>query len=214
MDSFVCLLSYLPTVFPLWSSSRFGFMGSRDVTGQIGIAPRCPPPSPWTSRSNLCPFALLSLCYVFAVLFVAYLCWFIFGVWWTASCQADQFRCTVSGSCIPAAQKCDGIVDCPDREDESNCPTPPPPGFCFVCLFCLITRFLNLALLLFFFFVILVSFSDSSFIFSFRKKKQTNKQFARSISSAAEMAPVSTPGDDVTSIPIVPTLPTRNFVVR
>ena len=52
----------------------------------------------------------------------------------TASCLASQFRCTTSGFCIPSVQKCDGIVDCPDREDEIDCATPPPPGF--IIYFC------------------------------------------------------------------------------
>ena len=53
----------------------------------------------------------------------------------SAGCLSDQFRCESSGSCIPQSQKCDGIVDCPNREDEdaSNClsplfPFPPPPA--------------------------------------------------------------------------------------
>jgi hypothetical protein len=54
-----------------------------------------------------------------------------------ASCLASQFRCTTSGFCIPSVQKCDGIVDCPDREDELDCPTPPPPGFLYFSNFML-----------------------------------------------------------------------------
>ncbi len=54
-----------------------------------------------------------------------------------ASCLASQFRCTTSGFCIPSVQKCDGIVDCPDREDELDCATPPPPGFLYFSNFML-----------------------------------------------------------------------------
>ena len=90
----------------------------------------------------------LILLYVFSYVFVSFLSFYFHFVFVcksrpfrTASCLASQFRCTTSGFCIPSVQKCDGIVDCPDREDEIDCATPPPPGFiiyfCFriLCLF-------------------------------------------------------------------------------
>ena len=35
-------------------------------------------------------------------------------------CRPDQFKCN-SGQCIESAQRCDRIVDCPDRSDENSC---------------------------------------------------------------------------------------------
>lgn len=35
-------------------------------------------------------------------------------------CRYDQFMCP-GGQCIPLNWVCNGIADCPDRADESNC---------------------------------------------------------------------------------------------
>ena len=58
----------------------------------------------------------------------------------SSDCRADQFRCG-SGQCIESAQRCDRIVDCPDRSDENNCgkfatitPAPPVQRPSHVCL--------------------------------------------------------------------------------
>jgi hypothetical protein len=34
-----------------------------------------------------------------------------------------QFRCEQSSTCTPIAAKCNGVQNCPDNEDEQNCPT-------------------------------------------------------------------------------------------
>ncbi|XP_077986738.1 uncharacterized protein LOC144441082 [Glandiceps talaboti] len=39
----------------------------------------------------------------------------------SADCTDDQFQCN-SGLCIPLSYKCDQFPDCPDQEDEDNCP--------------------------------------------------------------------------------------------
>ncbi|CAI5789335.1 SCO-spondin [Podarcis lilfordi] len=36
-------------------------------------------------------------------------------------CLPSQFRCTTSGVCIQAPQRCDGVTDCPDADDELSC---------------------------------------------------------------------------------------------
>ena len=38
------------------------------------------------------------------------------------ACRPNEFRCS-GGSCIALTFKCDGIVDCPNRDDEVDCPT-------------------------------------------------------------------------------------------
>lgn len=101
----------------------------------------------------LCCDASLRVC--FCLLFLVYLffsiihfpfsfflfCCLLFSFVRAASCLADQFRCSSSGFCIPSNQKCDGIVDCPDRDDEVDCATPPPPGFVlFFSLFLFVWR--------------------------------------------------------------------------
>lgn len=61
----------------------------------------------------------------------------------SVSCLANQFRCSSSGSCIPANQRCDGIVDCPDRDDEINCATSPPGFPFFYFLFLVFARWFD-----------------------------------------------------------------------
>ena len=39
------------------------------------------------------------------------------------NCSADQFKCRISGICLPAAWKCDGRIDCDDASDEKSCGT-------------------------------------------------------------------------------------------
>ena len=36
------------------------------------------------------------------------------------SCSEDQLTCG-DGSCLPLSSKCDGVPDCPDQLDESQC---------------------------------------------------------------------------------------------
>lgn len=37
-------------------------------------------------------------------------------------CTAAQFQCSLDGTCIPVAFRCDGEVDCADGTDELTCP--------------------------------------------------------------------------------------------
>lgn len=36
-------------------------------------------------------------------------------------CFRNEYRCGRSGTCIPATKRCDGISDCPAKEDEQQC---------------------------------------------------------------------------------------------
>uniref|UniRef100_T1JAC2 Hemocytin n=1 Tax=Strigamia maritima TaxID=126957 RepID=T1JAC2_STRMM len=45
-------------------------------------------------------------------------------------CAIDEIMCEVSKECIPRENWCDGAVDCPNKEDESNCPTTTPIPIC------------------------------------------------------------------------------------
>jgi hypothetical protein len=38
------------------------------------------------------------------------------------TCADHEFKCAKTGRCIPANLKCDNENDCPDGEDEENCP--------------------------------------------------------------------------------------------
>lgn len=37
-------------------------------------------------------------------------------------CSIAEFQCSSSNECIPLSQQCDGLSDCPNNEDELNCP--------------------------------------------------------------------------------------------
>lgn len=37
----------------------------------------------------------------------------------------EEFKCNAEERCIPIAYKCDGIFDCVDSEDETDCPVAP-----------------------------------------------------------------------------------------
>lgn len=36
-------------------------------------------------------------------------------------CKATQFSCSLSGPCIPLADLCNGVGDCPNGQDEARC---------------------------------------------------------------------------------------------
>ena len=44
------------------------------------------------------------------------------GVVDQSTCPPLFFRCS-NGECIPFANKCDGVVQCPDADDERMCST-------------------------------------------------------------------------------------------
>ncbi|PVD27174.1 hypothetical protein C0Q70_12328 [Pomacea canaliculata] len=45
------------------------------------------------------------------------------------SCPETHFRCPPDGYCLPVYVRCNGVYDCPDREDEANCQVYTCPGF-------------------------------------------------------------------------------------
>ena len=40
--------------------------------------------------------------------------------------QLNNIKCVNGGECVQERQRCDGILDCSDSSDESNCPTIQP----------------------------------------------------------------------------------------
>ncbi|XP_070070501.1 serine protease nudel [Drosophila takahashii] len=36
-------------------------------------------------------------------------------------CQANEFRCPLSKTCLPSSKRCDNVVDCKFKEDEKDC---------------------------------------------------------------------------------------------
>ncbi|XP_033627007.1 uncharacterized protein LOC117289918 [Asterias rubens] len=38
------------------------------------------------------------------------------------TCNVDEFRCDNKQRCILYSQRCDGVTQCKDHEDEENCP--------------------------------------------------------------------------------------------
>ncbi|XP_025101639.1 G-protein coupled receptor GRL101-like [Pomacea canaliculata] len=45
------------------------------------------------------------------------------------SCPETHFRCPPDGYCLPVYVRCNGVYDCPNREDEANCQVYTCPGF-------------------------------------------------------------------------------------
>ena len=46
-----------------------------------------------------------------------------------ASCPETHFRCSNDGYCLPVYVRCNGVYDCPGREDEAACDVFSCPGF-------------------------------------------------------------------------------------
>ena len=38
-----------------------------------------------------------------------------------SACSSNQFPCSESGPCVALANRCDGVGDCPNGDDETHC---------------------------------------------------------------------------------------------
>ena len=47
----------------------------------------------------------------------------------TITCPETHFQCPVNGYCLPVYVRCNGVNDCPGREDEAGCDSYTCPGF-------------------------------------------------------------------------------------
>ena len=48
---------------------------------------------------------------------------------YSSKCPDSHFQCLNNGHCLPVFVRCNGVYDCPSREDESECDQYTCPGF-------------------------------------------------------------------------------------